>query len=367
MKTWTNYAAGTGAATTEWKYDAYRGFLTNKFYADAKGTSYGYTNSGRLLSRIWARGVATAYDYTEGGDLKTIIYSDGTAGVTNIYDRLGRPKQINQGTNLTLLVHDLPGRLLSENFNGLVVTNRYDSLLRRTNLQFQIAGASQFDHGYAYDAASRLASVALATNLITYAYDPNSDLVASITFKQNATTRMTTTKSYDFLNRLAEISSATGGVAMARFAYAYNAANQRGAVTNVDNSFWIYSYDNLGQVTSGKRYWSDGTPVAGQQYEYAFDDIGNRRSAKSGGDATGGGLRTENYTVNNVNQYTQRTVPGGLDILGAAVTNATVTVNGTPASRKGEYYRQGVECRQLVRTPASIRHEHGLHCRRWDE
>lgn len=38
-------------------------------------------------------------------------------------------------------------------------------------------------------------------------------------------------------------------------------------------------YDTLGQVTSGKKYWSDGTPVAGEQFAYAYDDIGNRKFA----------------------------------------------------------------------------------------
>jgi len=32
--------------------------------------------------------------------------------------------------------------------------------------------------------------------------------------------------------------------------------------------------------------------VAGQQYEYGFDDIGNRTSAKAGGDATRADLTT---------------------------------------------------------------------------
>jgi len=27
-----------------------------------------------------------------------------------------------------------------------------------------------------------------------------------------------------------------------------------------DGSFWIYQYDALGQVTSGKKYFSDNTP-----------------------------------------------------------------------------------------------------------
>src|SRR6267142_2087561 len=32
MKTWQSYAANSGAAVTTWKYDAYRGWLTNKTY-----------------------------------------------------------------------------------------------------------------------------------------------------------------------------------------------------------------------------------------------------------------------------------------------------------------------------------------------
>lgn len=45
---------------------------------------------------------------------------------------------------------------------------------------------------------------------------------------------------------------------------------------------WVY--DNMGQVASGKCCWQDGTPVAGQQSEYAFDDIANRKTAGRGGD-----------------------------------------------------------------------------------
>ena len=37
--------------------------------------------------------------------------------------------------------------------------------------------------------------------------------------------------------------------------------------------------NTLGQVTSAVRKWSDGTPVAGQDYSFAFDDIGTRKTA----------------------------------------------------------------------------------------
>ena len=80
--------------------------------------------------------------------------------------------------------------------------------------------------------------------------------------------------------------------------------------------------------------------MAGQQFEYTFDDIGNRTGTKAGGDQYGGNLRTASYSPNNLNQYTSRTVPGYLDLMGSAVSNATVTVNLQPSYRKGEYFRK---------------------------
>ena len=36
-----------------------------------------------------------------------------------------------------------------------------------------------------------------------------------------------------------------------------NFANQRSRVSHADGSYWIYQYDTLGQVISGKRFWAD--------------------------------------------------------------------------------------------------------------
>ena len=95
-------------------------------------------------------------------------------------------------------------------------------------------------------------------------------------------------------------------------------------------------------MTSGKRYWSDGTPVAGQQFEYAFDDIGNRTATKAGGDSLGGSLRSATYGANTLNQYTNRTVSGTFDVLGIAHAAATTTVNSASTYRKGEYFHKAV-------------------------
>jgi hypothetical protein len=95
-------------------------------------------------------------------------------------------------------------------------------------------------------------------------------------------------------------------------------------------------------VKSGKRYWADGTRVAGQQFEYGFDDLGNRSSAKTGGDALGANLRSQGYTVNDLSLYTTRTNPRYLKVQGAAQTTATVQVDGSTNGvlRQGEYFRR---------------------------
>ena len=174
-----------------------------------------------------------------------------------------------------------------------------------------------------------------------YSYIANSALVGQIEFRQNSTVRMSTTNSFDFINRLQSKASHPGGAPSAEsmtYSYLYNDANQRTRLTLADGSYWEYQYDSLGQVKSGKRRWNDGTWVAGQQFEYGFDDIGNRTSAKAGGDSGGANLRAASYTPNLLNQYSSRTVPGAVDILGLANSAATVTVNGGGTYRRGEYF-----------------------------
>jgi RHS repeat-associated protein len=193
-----------------------------------------------------------------------------------------------------------------------------------------------------FDTGGRLSMIGDGTNSATYSYLANSPLVEQIAFKQNGSNRMTTTKSFDMLNRLTSIVSRTNSVAVSSFGYAYNAANQRTLVTNADSSVWNFGYDSLGQVTSGRKYWGDSAPVAGQQFGYSFDDIGNRTQTQAGGNELGLGLRTANYSANNLNQYESRTVPGSVDIIGSATGSAIVTVNDTRTSRRGDYFRAEV-------------------------
>jgi YD repeat-containing protein len=97
-------------------------------------------------------------------------------------------------------------------------------------------------------------------------YLANSPLVGQIAFANNGAVTMTTTKQYDFLNRLKGISSSSSS--SSSFSYAYNSANQRTQVTNTDTSYWSYQYDKLGQVISGKKYWAN---VGGALWQAGVD------------------------------------------------------------------------------------------------
>jgi RHS repeat-associated protein len=347
MTNWSGFASAAGARVTTWNYDAYRGWLTNKVYdGGTAGPGYGNTPAGRLAIRYWARGTNTTYSYDQAGGLATVIYNDGvTAGITNSYDRLGRLTNVLNGAITCTLGYNDVGIATNEAYSGGVmdkisITNGYDQFLRRTNLVTLYNGSVLTTITNNYDAASRLWGIGDGTNSATYSYLTNSPLVSQIIFKQNGTNRMTTAKTYDNLNRLTLISSTTNSVVVDKHGYAYNSANQRSTVTNTDSSFWSYQYDSLGQVISGKKYWSDGTPVAGEQFGYGFDDIGNRTSAQAGGNDRGEGLRNASYTANKLNQYTSRTVPGAADIIGTALSTAAVTVNGQPTYRHSDYFRE---------------------------
>src|SRR4029077_17921858 len=111
MKTWQNFSGNSGTATTTWNYDSYRGFLSNKRYADNTGPNYTYTAAGRLATRVWARGITTTYSYNAAGDLSASSYSDSPPAVNYSFDRRGRQTSIVQGSITTSRSYDNAGNL----------------------------------------------------------------------------------------------------------------------------------------------------------------------------------------------------------------------------------------------------------------
>lgn len=281
MKTMTTYSSPNTPAVTTWNYDPYRGWLSSKKYADNQGPSYTYTPGGRLQTRTWARGIVTTYGYDPGGSLASTSYSDGTTPAVSIgRDRIGEITSVSDGAGSRTVYYGVDGQVAGEAFTsgslaGMATAMDFDSLLRRTSVTGSNGSGVLFSQGYGYDAASRLGSASEGTITAAYGYVPNSSLVQTITFANSGSNTISTTKAYDHLDRLISIGDAVGGAALSS-TYSYNAANQRTALTLEDSSYWSYGYDSLGQVTSGNKFWSDGTAVAGEQFGYGYDGIGNR-------------------------------------------------------------------------------------------
>jgi YD repeat-containing protein len=146
---------------------------------------------------------------------------------------------------------------------------------------------------------------------------------------------LTTARIPDGLGRLTSVTNTVTGSAgvVSSHAYHYDAHGRRDKATLADGSHWDYAYDGLGQMTSASRKWSDqvGSEVAGQQFGYSFDFIGNPTFTTTNG-------RSANYTPNKLNQYNQRDVPGAVDVFGTADPQASVMVNNQAASRHGSYF-----------------------------
>jgi RHS repeat-associated protein len=357
LTTWQNYATSAGAAVTTWNYTPDRGFLQSKRYADNTGPSYTYKPSGRLLTRMWARGVVCTYGYNSAGDHVRTIYSDGTPAVSLAYDRSGRPQAMTDAAGTRTLVYHASGQLDTETYsagllNGYALDRDYDALQRLSALSV----SSVYSVGYSYDPASRLQAITQGPNTATYAYLPNSPLVGTVTFQQGATTRLTTTKVYDNLNRLTSVTNSHLPTPSS-YAYAYNSANQRTRTTRENNSYWSYSYDALGQVTTSRKFDASNVPLAGHDFAWAYDDIGNRKTAIQNSSHSA-------YTTNSLNQHTQRTVPGVFELLAAADPAATVTYQspaetGVPTAlpRQEEFLYQQIpvdNTADAVNTPVQI-------------
>lgn len=342
---------GTGDVT-QWFYDEATGLLTNKTDAVGQAVKYDYYHNHFPKTRVWARGLASTNLYSDNGDLICIAYSDGssvafTNEVLTTYDRMARPRMVADATGTNVFTYDHAGRVVATTCTdgllaGVTVTNHFDPARGRDVLQ--VTGLSAgLTHRFGYDGYGRLSGVTNGAFWAGYGYLPDSDLLATTTCKSNTTTILTTTRSWETGPRLHGIANFVGANAVSSHDYTYDNLNRRTRAALEDGSYWLYGYNDRNELTGARRYWYDLAAVAGQQFGYEYDCIGNRKTAQLGGDASGTGLRPVGYAVNSLNEYTTITNLGYADVLGAALATNAVWVNGQLAERKGEYFRRELQ------------------------
>ncbi len=215
------------------------------------------------------------------------------------------------------------------------VAYTYDTLGRNTGMTLNQNSSAVFSQTYTFDSMSRVATISDGTDTFTFNRLSGLNMLGSVVGTNSSGTILTTTKSYDNARRLLSTSSVFGSTTKS-YSYDYNTKDQRTKLTLPDGSYWTYSYDDKGQVTGGVKYDAQNVAIPGQMFGYAFDDIGNRTTMQNSS-------LNYTYTSNDLNQYTQMTIPGLLQVTGKASESARVTVSrgdGSVASttRSGKYF-----------------------------
>ena len=352
--TWRGGLDGDGAVLTEWVYDAHSGRLSDRKLGGLTVEEYRYSKAGRLerlIHRTAAGDVVTDLARDAAGEVAAVTHSDGSAGAVAVCDPAGRPLQVTDAVGTRRLTCDADGRVCSETLPQLpggMLESAYDPAGRRTGLRLVVDGTAVLAWTRAFDAAGRLASASDGRCRVRYEYRPGSDLVArTVCGAADGPDRLLIERTWDSqarLTRLAATLPAAGSAFVASWQYVLDADGRR---TQCDASLadpadpaavrtvrWDYAYDALGQLAAAVcRNPVGGAALPGRRFAYAHDTVANRLSAGRAEPATGTGEET--YTVNDLNQYTVRTVPGAVHVSGFADPDVAVTANGEPAERDG--------------------------------
>lgn len=289
---------------TRWLYDEASNYMTNKVYADGKGTSYSYDSYGRVCKRIWARGIETTYSYNDWGELVRTDYSDDTTSVVLSYDAMGRQVSAIDAAGVTTFAYDIFGALTNETVVGVADTNTierfYDAFGR--DVGYALNGVRQST--LAYDPTTGHIASMLAAGSdtpFTWNYLEGSDLKSSLAYPNG----LTASWQYDANNQLLQVCNASPTNTISQYDYSYDAAGRRVQIARSGSAMSetrtdVYGYNIRNElVLAGKLVGGDdlGAPqTATAEYAYEYDDIGNR--------ITSFGLGTNRtYIANNLNQY----------------------------------------------------------------
>jgi RHS repeat-associated protein len=356
---WTasTWPASPGTAdTTTWAYDNATGTLTSKTDAASKTIAYTYNTRGQIKTRTWARTgpVTTTYNYSATTAEQTgIDYSDSTPDLAYTYNRLGQMASVtditgtrtfNYSATTTVLNTEVLGATSGAFYGSRSITRKYASsgvVGRPTG--YTIAGsATEQDITYGYDTYGRLSSVASGSLSYGYSYDSNSNLITAIADNGSWSQTRTYLSNRDLLDVIETKWSTT---TKAKFDYSHDNLGRRTGVAKTGEMYSRYASSGLttgwtyndrseltGEATSTTVSGSTVT-LAGRTEGYAYDNIGNRNS-------TTHNSVSANYSTNSLNQYTQRDVPGHLDVTGFAPASATITVNSltTGVTRQNDWY-----------------------------
>jgi RHS repeat-associated protein len=256
--------------TTRMTYDVLNR-MTSRIRPLGQQETFGYDAVGNQTTHTDFNGQITTFVFNSNNQLIRKNFSDGNA-VNYAYTSEGLRLQAGGDT----YTYDRRSRMLEEQkTSGAVIAYTYDATGNRTSVT-----SSQGTITYTYDVLNRLNSVVDVTGTTTYAYEAAGNL-ASMVYPNG----VTTTYTYDTLNRLIQMSSRGPAGLIASYSYTLAPTGNRVRVIEAGPAttgrIVSYAYDNVYRLTQEK-IDEPGT-TSDQTITYNYDTIGNRTQMNRNG------------------------------------------------------------------------------------
>ena len=304
----TDPSSRTDGDTTSWTYDEATGLQLKKTYADNSQLVYTYDAMNRQSTHTLARGIVITYTYDPlTGDMTGISYSDETSSRTFVYNNLGLLVEIWTGNeiNCEIKVYNEYNQLSLENYflgeDESYHICAYDEWGRivSDNLQITRSGSeniSIYETKISYNELGQLSRYIYNPGqenerAFQFNYLAGSQYVSSINFPDPLSLEYAYEVSRDILSGIQCRNTADDNVICSR-AQSYDLLGRptgrtqiREGVTRNDT----FGYNSLNELSSAN--------LGGNLFNYAYDNIGNRKSSDEFEETT-------SYLSNNLNQYT---------------------------------------------------------------
>ncbi|MEI8122955.1 MAG: RHS repeat-associated core domain-containing protein, partial [bacterium] len=311
-------------------------------------TDFTYDTESNVTKITDALAREFTYTFDAVNQTKTWVFPDNNQESYDYNANGGLTKVTKRGGQETTFSYDDADRLSGKTWVGTtntVFTPTYDDANRLTGLTKVVGGTNLSQIGVTYNAANQVTAVTAEGNTASYAYDrtqrlnqityPSSEVVkygfnsrgalenikdgsnaaiADYTFddagrmtKKTLPNGLETVYEYNDANWVTKITlrqTANPSTVLQSFQYGYDKVGNRTWVKYAGSSGDVYKYDATEQLIGVK--YGVGNPQDGydlatgesRAVTYTYDALGNRTTMLDN-------LTTTNYTVNNLNQYTQ--------------------------------------------------------------
>ena len=333
---------------------------SNVNLGSGKSVSVGYTYNqrGDMATRTWNRGVVTAYAYNEtaganSGELARVSYSDDPSGTNQLsytYNRLGALSGVTDAcgtrsyayrTSDQQLDHEILPTPIYPPGNWQVGLN-YDGKGRLSGYWhgvFQNGAPVSVSYGY-YDSgpsdfSGRLSTINTPIGSFGYSYYGGTPHVATVAGPSTPGGSLAQTNLYAVANGLQLFSGNTlGAGTLAAYSLYYDGFHRLAASGDTGRLYSVYGsglsrvmlYNGRNEVTNCTTYltnlpiyYPSAKALPRRNFAFNYDCNGNRTNTVVDSDAP------LNYTVNFLEQYTNRTNPRFVEVSGASCSNTYIT------------------------------------------